>query len=317
MSRTGNGIAVETRGLGHLYGERKALQGLDLTLETGKTIALLGPNGGGKSTLFRILATLLRPSEGEARLLGYDVVREPAAVRRHIGVAFQNPGLDEHLTVRENLLHSGHLYGLRGAELTRRIDEALTTFGLADRARERVAALSGGLARRVDLAKVLLHHPPLILLDEPSTGLDPGARADLMAFLRRAREERGVTVFLTTHLLEEAAECDVVAILDRGSLVALGDPGELVREIGGEIITLATDEPDALAAEARKRFPLAIEAVPGGVRVERENAAALLPELLAAFPGRVKSATVASPTLSDVFFHRTGRTFREEHETDV
>lgn len=316
MSGRSGAPAVETRGLAHLYGERRALQGLDLTLDRGKTIALLGPNGGGKSTLFRILATLLRPSDGEARLLGYDVVREPADVRRHIGVAFQHPGLDEHLTVRENLLHAGHLYGLRGKELAGRIDEGLNGFGLADRAKEKVSSLSGGLARRVDLAKVLLHHPPLILLDEPSTGLDPGARADLMALLRRARDERSVTVFLTTHLLEEAADCDVVAILDRGALVALGDPRELVREIGGEVVTLATDDPEALAAETRDRFPLRVGTVPGGVRVERENAAALLPELLAAFPGRVTSATVASPTLSDVFFRRTGRTFRED-ENDV
>lgn len=306
-----SGPVVMTSDLTHRYGERVALAELNLSVDAGGIIALLGPNGGGKSTLFRILATLLRPSGGSARVLGFDVTREPAKVRERIGVAFQSPSLDPHLTVRENLMHQGHLYGLRGAHLGTRIDELAKSFALSDRLRERVATLSGGLARRVDLTKVLLHRPPLILLDEPSTGLDPSVRRDLFDLLVRSRDEHGTSVFLTTHLLEEAAACDSVAILDRGKLVAQGPPAELVREIGGEVITLSTDDPHLLTQDVAAHFRIPVEAVPGGVRVERENAAALLPELLGAFPGRVKAATVASPSLSDVFFHRTGRTFRE------
>lgn len=307
-----SGPVVVTEGLGHSYGDRAALTDLNLTVPAGRMVALLGPNGGGKSTLFRILATLLRPSEGHARVVGHDVGREPALVRRSIGVAFQSPSLDPHLSVRENMMHQGHLYGLLGRSLSRRIDVALESVGLTDRARDRVGTLSGGLARRVDLAKVLLHRPPLLLLDEPSTGLDPSVRRDLLDLLRRTRDEHGTSIFLTTHLLEEAEECDGVAIVDQGRLVAQGSPADLVREIGGEVVTLASEDGETLAREVAARFDVPVTVVPGGVRVEREDAAAWLPELLAAFPGQVRSATVARPSLSDVFFRRTGRTFREE-----
>lgn len=301
---------VRTEALGHSYDEREALRSLDLSIQPGRLVALLGPNGGGKSTLFRILATLLRPTAGRAEIAGHDVVREPAKVRRAIGVAFQSPSLDPHLSVRENMTYHGHLYGLRGKVLSNRIEDLLNWFGLTDRRDEKVRTLSGGLARRVDLAKVLLHRPPLVLLDEPSTGLDPSVRRDLLDLLRRSRDEHGTTVFLTTHLLEEAEECDDVAILDRGELVASGTPKDLVREIGGEVVTLATDDGEQLARDVAARFDVEATAVDPGVRVEREDAASWLPQLLAAFPGRIKSATVAKPSLSDVFFRRTGRTFQ-------
>jgi ABC-2 type transport system ATP-binding protein len=229
-------IALEVHGLGHRYGDRQALRGVDLTVRRGEIFALLGPNGGGKTTLFRIVSTLILPGEGSAAVCGHDVVRAPEAVRRCLGVLFQSPSLDPHLTVTENLRHQGRLFGLRGAELEARIAAMLERVRLADRAKEIVARLSGGLRRRADLAKAMLHGPEVLLLDEPSTGLDPGARRDLRDYLRHVREREGTTVILTTHLMDEAQESDRLAILDRGSVVALGTPAELKGEIGGDVI---------------------------------------------------------------------------------
>jgi ABC-2 type transport system ATP-binding protein len=303
---------VATRGLAHRYGNRDALRGVDLAVSSGEIFALLGPNGGGKSTLFRILVTLLAPSAGEARVLGHDVTRSPWKVRAGIGVTFQSPSLDPKLTVRENLLHQGHLHGLRGRPLASRIDAMLELFGLADRAKDAAEKLSGGLARRVDLAKALLHSPSLLLLDEPSTGLDPAARADFFDALRRVRREEDTTCLLTTHLMEEAAKCDRVGFLDEGRLVACGRPGDLVKEIGGEVITLVAEDPAQLAVAIRERFGEEATWQDGVVRLEREDGAAMLPEILSAFPGRVTSATVARPSLEDVFLHKAGRSFSEE-----
>jgi ABC-2 type transport system ATP-binding protein len=305
-------VIVVTEKLGHRYGDRDALKDLDLEVPPGEIFALVGPNGGGKSTLFRILSTLQRPTSGRAFVHGHDVERSPERVRREIGVAFQSPSLDDKLSVRENLVHQGHLYGRRGRDLRDRIDAVLRLFRLDDRAADRVETLSGGLARRVDLAKSLLHGPRLILLDEPSTGLDPAARRDLREALEEVRRRDGTSVLLTTHLLEEAEACDRVGILDRGRLVALGRPAQLVREIGGEVLTLATDDPERLASGIRERFGGEPTVAGGAVRWESESAAERLPEVLAAFPTRVRSATVARPTLADVFFHRAGREFREE-----
>ena len=220
------------------------------------------------------------------------------------------------LSVRENLVHQGRLQGLRGARLTTRIDQALDALGVLDRAGDRVRELSGGLARRADVAKALLHSPPLLLLDEPSTGLDPGARADLMRCLKEARDRTGTTCFLTTHLMEEAEGCDRVGILDQGELVALGPPDELKSEIGGQVVTL-TGRP------TRRGWPARWSTFSGGsrswrtgkLRMETDRGADLVPEILSAFPGRVTSATIASPSLADVFFHRTGRSFRAEGES--
>ena len=300
--------AVEARGVEYAYRSRKgvhpALAGLSFQVAPGEIYGFLGPNGGGKTTLFRILATLARPQAGTVGIFG---MQDSMAVRRLLGVVFQHPSLDIHLTVRENLLHQGHLYGVRGKDLEGRISAALERFGLADRRDQKAGELSGGLRRRVEIAKALLHEPRLLLLDEPSTGLDPGARRDLWSTLDGLRKE-GVTVLLTTHFMEEGDRCDRLALIDRGTLVAEGCPAALKEEIGGDVVTLTGADPEALARELQERFPdLAPEVRDGAVRLEHDRGHALVARLIEALPGRVDAVTVARPTLEDVFLHRTGR----------
>ncbi|HYG63266.1 MAG TPA: ATP-binding cassette domain-containing protein, partial [Thermoanaerobaculia bacterium] len=299
-------------------GARKALAGVGFQVAAGEVFGFLGPNGGGKSTLFRILATLARPERGEVRIFGIDPARQVREVRRLLGVVFQSPGLDLQLTVGENLLHHGHLYGLRGRALARAIDEALARFGLADRREERARTLSGGLRRRVEIAKALLHGPRLLLLDEPSTGLDPGARRDLWDTLESLRAG-GVTVLLTTHSMEEADRCDRLALLDRGSLVAEGTPAALKEEVGGDVVTLTGRDPESLARDLAARFPGLAPAVwEGAVQITRERAHELVARLVEALPGRIDSVTVARPSLEDVFLRRTGhRLYGGEGEAEA
>lgn len=301
--------ALETSRLVHCYGERTALAGLDLQVFEGEIFALLGPNGGGKTTLFRLLSTLIPIQSGNARVLGYDVARQTADVRRRIGVVFQAPSLDKKLTVAENLHHQGHLYGMSGGALRRRSDEMLARLGLADRHRDLVETLSGGLRRRVELAKGLLHHPRLLLLDEPSTGLDPGARSDLWDYLQQIRHDDGVTVVLTTHLLEEADKADRLAILNAGSLVALDTPDRLRASVGGDTLTIETDQPDELSAAISERFGVSASVVDGSVRLEQPDGHQWVARLVEAFPGRVQSIKLGKPTLEDVFIARTGHKF--------
>jgi ABC-2 type transport system ATP-binding protein len=304
--------AVEARGVEFSYprrrgaGRRQALAGIGFQVGGGEIFGFLGPNGGGKTTLFRILATLARPEAGSLRVFGFDLGTQAREVRRRLGVVFQNPGLDLQLTVRENLLHQGRLYSLGGRDLAGRIGAALERFGLADRRDQRALELSGGLRRRVEIAKALLHGPRLLLLDEPSTGLDPGARRDLWDTLEALRRE-GVTVLLTTHFMEEGDRCDRLALLDRGTIVAEGAPAALKEEIGGDVVTLAGPEPEGLARDLADRFPGVAPAVrDGAVLLTRERAHEMVARLVEAFPGRIDSVTVARPTLEDVFLRRTG-----------
>ncbi|MEE8200183.1 MAG: ABC transporter ATP-binding protein [Candidatus Acidoferrales bacterium] len=308
--------AVEVANLTHRYGTRTALENVSFSVAAGEIFGLLGPNGGGKTTLFRILSTLLLPSQGEARVFGDDVTRRPLAVRRRLGVVFQSPSLDRKLTAAENLRHQGHLYGLRGQELSQRTRELLARLGLADRADEAVEKLSGGLRRRVELAKGLLHRPDLLLLDEPSRGLDAGARRDLRAHLSRLREAEGVTVLLTTHLLDEAEGCDRLAILDRGRLVAEGTPRALKKTIGGDVVVLETQEPERLRAQIQERFGGHPTVLDGRVRFERPQGHRVITELVEAFPGQIQAVTLSKPTLEDVFIQKTGHRFWEEEQAE-
>ena len=301
--------ALTVSRLTHRYGERVALDDVSLEVGAGAFVGLLGPNGGGKSTLFRICATLLRATQGQVTVFGADVHDRAAVVRRKLGVVFQSPALDQRLTVRENLLHHGRLYGLKGKSLAAAIAAALERVGLADRAREPVLRLSGGLKRRAEIAKVLMTRPALLLLDEPTTGLDPGVRRDLWRDLGEIRAADGTTIFLTTHLLDEAAACDRVVLLDRGRIVAEGTPDALTRQMGGDVIRLQANAPEALAARITARFDVPATVVDDEVRVEHDQAHTFAAALVDACPGEIRSVRFGRPTLEDVFVHFTGRRF--------
>jgi ABC-2 type transport system ATP-binding protein len=303
---------ISVRDLVHRYQDRTALNVISFEVHPAELFGLLGPNGSGKTTLFRILSTLMVPSAGAAQVAGLDVVREPATLRRHIGVVFQAQSVDPKLTAYENLWHQGHLYGLRGPALKRRIEEILTRVGLLDRARDRVETFSGGMQRRIELAKGLLHHPEVLLLDEPTTGLDPGARRDLWQYLQILRDQEHVSVIVTTHLMEEAERCDRLAILNEGNLVALGTPAELTREIGGDVVLLEARDPEKLAERIRSMFHVDATAMGPHVRLEIENGHRFVPDVVEAFPGEIQALSVSKPTLEDVFIHRTGHKFWNE-----
>jgi ABC-2 type transport system ATP-binding protein len=293
----------------HHYGDRRALDDVSLQIASGEIFAFLGPNGGGKTTLFRLLSTLIPLQQGRIEVLTCDVAHQPREVQQRIGVVFQAPSLDRKLCVAENLKHQGHLYGLAGQALADRCREMLAQLGLSDRAGERVETLSGGLRRRVELAKGLLHRPQLLLLDEPSTGLDPGARSDLWGYLQRVREQDGVTVVLTTHLLEEADKADRLAILHQGRLVALDTPDNLRATVGGDAITIASDEPARLAAAIGEQLGIEARVLDGAVRLEQPEGHRWIARLVEAFPGLVQSISLGKPSLEDVFIARTGHRF--------
>jgi len=309
--------AIEISHLAHSYGEHEAIRDLSLSVATGEILCILGPNGSGKTTLFRVLSTLIPLQQGAVRVLGYDLRQQPAAIRGHLGVVFQAPSIDKKLTVTENVVYHGRLYGLGGSELRGRTDEMLARLGLSDRKRELAEKLSGGLRRRVELAKGMLHRPRLLLLDEPSTGLDPGARSDVWQYLQQVREADGVTVVLTTHLLDEAERADRIAIMHRGRLVALNTPAALQAAVGGDAITIRTADSESLAAEIRGRFHVEPMLVDGSVRLELPQGHQWIARLVEAFPQRIESITLGKPTLEDVFIHFTGHRFWSDDLTDT
>ena len=306
-----NNIAVSVSSLRHRYGDREALCGIDFAVSSGEIFGLLGPNGGGKTTLFRMLATLLPVKSGSGTLLGLDLASQPQAIREQIGVTFQSPSVDGKLTVSENLRHQANLYGLSGSAAASRIDELLGRLGLDDRRRDRVDTLSGGLKRRVEVAKSLLHRPRVLLLDEPSTGLDPGARHDLWEYLIRLRRDEGTTILVTTHLMEEADHCDRLGILDRGQIVALGSPDELRLSVGGDCLTISSLDPSKLSEQIADRFQITSRRIGDTLRIEREAGHELLRDIVAAFPNEITAISLAKPTLEDVFIARTGHRFWE------
>jgi len=307
--------AIIVRDLVKTFGERRALDGISLEVRRGELFCLLGPNGGGKSTLFRILATLSLPDSGSALVAGHNVVSEAPEVRARLGVVFQSPSLDGKLTILENLRCGGALYGLKGAKLESRIAEATKALNLSDRLGDIVETLSGGLQRRAEIAKCLLIRPEVLLLDEPSTGLDPGARLDLWAALENLRVAHGVTALCTTHLMEEAARADRVGIVSSGKLVALGTPKELTSAIGGDVLSLGASKEtgtDQLAKSITASTGIHATVVEGEVRIEHGEAYALAARLAGEFPKEIISLRIARPTLEDVFIARTGRLFADQ-----
>jgi len=299
---------IEVCNLTHRYGDRVALSNVCFEVKQGEIFGLLGPNGGGKSTLFRVLATMMAPTEGRAAIAGHDVVREPAAVRRKVGVVFQTQSLDKALTVEENLRAQGHLHGLSGATLRDRMESAMARLGIKDRRKDLVEKLSGGLRRRVEIAKALLHRPQVLLMDEASSGLDPAARRDLSRHIEDLRTQDGVTILLTTHILEEASRCDRLILLHQGRVVAAGSPGDLCARIGGDVVVLQATDSDAqqLAQHIEQRFGVRAVALDGQVRVEIENGHRFIADVVEAFPGAIESVGLHKPSLEDVFMQETG-----------
>ena len=307
--------AVETQGLCRNFGPRAALSEVTLEVREGEMFGLLGPNGSGKTTLFLILSTLLAPTAGLARVCGCDVVQAPINVRDHLGVVFQSPALDPQLTVAENLRCAGNLYGLRGADLEERLRAEAEALDVSDRLDDRVQMLSGGLQRRVEIAKSLLPRPRVLLLDEPSTGLDPAARAGLRAVLDKLRRETGVTIVMTTHSLDEAEACDRVAVLHRGRLVTCESPAVLRQRVGKDVAILSGPDLAGLAARVRASFGWPVAVQGGRVRVEVPASAEDAARLFVVAGGAAETVTIGRPTLEDVFLELTGESLRGEAES--
>jgi ABC-2 type transport system ATP-binding protein len=304
--------AIVTELLAKRYGEIEAVRGIDLSVMPGEIFGFLGPNGAGKSTTISMLCTLLRPTSGRAAVAGYDVVRDPGAVRTQIGLVFQDPALDEQLTARENLEFHAFLYDVPRAIRTQRINEVLAMVELADRAASKVLTFSGGMKRRLEIARGILHSPEVLFLDEPTRGLDPQTRRLIWDYLRELRRREGITIFMTTHYMDEAEFCDRIAIIDMGRIVALGTPDELKARVGGDVITIATTDNAASAAELGSKFGLTPAVDNGTLRIEVSDGAALIPRLVRDLSAQVTAVTLRRPSLDDVFLKLTGRAIREE-----
>ena len=301
--------AVEINRISFSYKERRALNEISFAIERGEIFGLLGPNGSGKTTLFKLLSTLVPLQSGEARILGYDLRADTTFLRRRIGVVFQHPSIDRMLTVTENLMHHGHLFGLKGESMHQRSSAMLGWLGLSERARDLAGSLSGGLQRRVELAQAFLHQPQVLILDEPTTGLDPSARRDFLNYVSRLREEQDVTVVVTTHHMEEAERCDRLGILHDGRLAALAPPSELKSRVGGDVIVISAKNAEALREQIQLRVEARVALVDGALRIERQRGHEFVRDLVEAFGDQIESITFGKPTLEDAFIHLTGHRF--------
>ncbi len=302
-------LALETIDLCYSYdNKRSALKNVSLQVPLHKSLAILGPNGGGKTTLFRLISTLSQLQEGQAFLAGLDICKKEDEVRRVLGVVFQSPSLDTKLTVEENLIHQGHLYGLSGKSLRNLISEFLEKFHLSERKKDIVQNLSGGLKRRVELIRALLHQPKVLILDEPTTGLDPSARREFWDLVQETQKEKGTSVIYTTHLFEEAERCDQLAILDSGELVAFGSPDELTSEIGGNILSIKSKNFHSLKEKIEKEMKLSCRVVHDSIRIETNNNSEV-ESIFQKYQNDLESVTLSKPTLEDVYILKTGKNF--------
>jgi ABC-2 type transport system ATP-binding protein len=303
--------AVSVRGLVKRYGNIEAVAGVDLDVRAGETFGFLGPNGAGKSTTINVLCTLTRPTAGSARVAGYDVRTERAQVRRSIGLVFQSTTLDGYLTAEQNLRFHAELYGMDRAALPGRLREVLTMVGLWDRRGDLVEKFSGGMKRRLEVARGLLHSPRVLFLDEPTIGLDPVSRASMWEYLGELRRREDITVFLTTHYLDEAEHCDRIAIMNAGRIVALDRPAALKASIGADRVQLRTADDEAALAALRDRFGLAAAMHDGAVTVNVPNGEQFVPRLFAELGVGIQTVSVSRPTLDDVFVAYTGSTMTD------
>ena len=311
MGSSGRTPAVEVRGLVKRYDKVDAVRGIDLEVRTGETFGFLGPNGAGKSTTIKILCTLVEATEGTARVAGHDVRTERDAVRRSIGLVFQEPTLDGYLTAEQNLRFHGELYGVPRDGAADRRREVLEMVGLLDRRDDLVQTFSGGMRRRLEIARGLLHSPHVLFLDEPTIGLDPQTRASIWDYLARLHDRTDVTVFVTTHYMDEAEHCDRIAIMNEGRIVALDTPDALKSALGKDRVQIATDDDEQAAREITEQFGLEVGRHEGLLTFAVADGAAFVPRLFAGIDVPVRSVTVTRPSLDDVFLAYTGTTIRD------
>ena len=303
--------AIVVEELAKRYGEVDAVRGVSFTVHAGETFGFLGPNGAGKSTTISMLCTLLRPSSGRARVAGADVVREQDTVRSRIGLVFQDPTVDEYLTAEENLRFHGQLYGVPPATLRQRIDDVLLMVELSDRRGDVVRSFSGGMRRRLEIARGLLHSPRVLFLDEPTVGLDPQTRAHIWSYIETLRRSERITIFLTTHYMDEAEHCDRIAIIDGGAIVALDTPRALKEGVGQDRVEIGVADAGAAIAALRAHFGVEASVSEGMVAFYVPNGEQFVPRLFAESGLAIGSVRVARPTLDDVFMTYTGRTIRD------
>jgi ABC-2 type transport system ATP-binding protein len=306
------GPAIEVAGLTRRFKSFTAVDGISFTVKTGEVFGFLGPNGAGKTTTVRMLCTLIRSSGGSASVAGHDISHRQTDVRRSIGIIFQDPSLDDRLTARENLRFHAMIYKVPGSEVKARIADALEWMDLTDRAGELVRNFSGGMKRRLEIARGLLHSPRVLFLDEPTLGLDPQTRSRIWERLLRLRRERSTTLFLTTHYMDEAENCDRIAIIDHGHIIALDTPARLKAQVQGDIIHLETADDAMAEAEVRQRHGLEVTRDPTGLHFEVESGATFVPGLVKELSVSVRAVSVRPPTLEDVFLKLTGREIRDD-----
>jgi ABC-2 type transport system ATP-binding protein len=308
--------AVETvisvKGLTKSFGAVEAVRGIDLDVRSGEIFGFLGPNGAGKTTTISILCTLLRATAGQASVAGIDVEHDPAGVRSRIGLVFQDPSLDGQLTARENLQFHAFVYNVPAAERAERIAAALEMVELSDRADSTVMTFSGGMRRRLEIARGILHTPDVLFLDEPTIGLDPQTRRHIWGYLTELPKRRGVTIFMTTHYMDEAEYCDRIAIIDHGQIQAIGTPDELKAMVGGDIVTITTADNEAAMPQIAAIAGSDPIADNGTLRVEVPDGAAFVPRLVRETTIEVTSVAFHRPSLDDVFLKLTGRAIREQ-----
>jgi ABC-2 type transport system ATP-binding protein len=307
---------IEVRDLVRKFGDFTAVKGVTFEVEEGEIFGFLGPNGAGKTTTINMLCTLLKPTGGEATVNGFDVATQRDSVRRSIGLIFQDPTLDERLTGWQNLQFHAMMYNVPGDVFRQRSAELLDMVELTDKVREDVRSYSGGMKRRLEIARGLLHHPKVLFLDEPTIGLDPQTRRHIWEYLAKVRDSERLTLFLTTHYMDEAEICDRIAVIDHGEIVALDTPAKLKAMVGGDVVTLCTDD-DVRAVEILTGMGHEVQQTTEGLRVEIDHGDRFIPEILRTMdsaepPLTVSSVSLRRPTLEDVFVKLTGRTIREE-----
>ena len=311
------GTAISVRELTKRYGDIEAVRGIDFEVASGETFGFLGPNGAGKSTTISILCTLIRPTSGKAMVAGHDVVAERDTVRRNIGLVFQDTTLDTYLTAEQNLRFHADLYGVPKSAVAPRMRQVLEMVGLWDRRESLVRTYSGGMQRRLEIARGLLHAPHVLFLDEPTVGLDPQTRSSIWRYINELKQREDITIFLTTHYMDEAEHCDRIAIIDHGKIVAIDTPEALKASVGKDRVQISTADDQAAIAELAERFGIDAAMHEGLVTFSVESGEEFVPQLFAGLDVAIRSVSVARPSLDDVFMNYTGRTIRDTEATSA